>query len=85
MSYGADERDFHKHIWQIPIPLYNRNDDLHNRLSARGAQLETAIGELEIVPGRHFAAVSMAAVPCSKPRKSVMFIVRQTKTKTAAP
>jgi len=57
MSYGKDERDFHKHIWQIPVPLYDPTDDLHNRLSARGAELEAAIGKLELVPGRHFAAV----------------------------
>jgi hypothetical protein len=56
MSYGKDERDFHKHIWQLPVPLYDPNDDLHVRLSARGAELETAIGKLEIDPGRHFAA-----------------------------
>ena len=57
MSYGKDERDFDKHIWQLPIPLYDPTDDLHSRLSARGAELEAAIGELELVPGRHFAAV----------------------------
>ena len=57
MSYGKDERHFDKNIWQLPIPLYDRADDLHSRLSARGAELEAAIGKLELVPGRHFAAV----------------------------
>ena len=57
MSYGKDERDFDKHIWQLPIPLYDTTNDLHSRLSARGAELEAAIGKLELVPGRHFAAV----------------------------
>jgi hypothetical protein len=57
MSYGKDERHFSKHIWQIPVPLYDPTDDLHSRLSARGAQLEAAIGKLGLVPGRHFAAV----------------------------
>jgi hypothetical protein len=56
MSYGKDERDFDKHIWQLPIPLYDPTDDLHARLSARGAELEAAIGRLELEPGRHFAA-----------------------------
>jgi hypothetical protein len=32
-------------------------DDLHARISARGAELEAAIGRLELEPGRHFAAV----------------------------
>ena len=57
MSYGKDERDFAKHIWQVPVPLYDPTDDLHRRLSARGAELEAAIGELELDPGRFFSAV----------------------------
>ena len=57
MSYGKDERHFSKHIFQVPIPLFDPTDDLHNRLSARGAELEAAIAKLELVPGRHFAAV----------------------------
>jgi hypothetical protein len=56
MSYGKDERDFDKHIWQLPIPLYDPTDDLHSRLSARGTELEVAISELQIDPKRHFAA-----------------------------
>jgi hypothetical protein len=57
MSYGKDERDFYKHIWQVPIPLYDPSVDLHVRLSARGAELESVIGALDLDPGRHFAAV----------------------------
>ena len=57
MSYGKDERDFHKHIWQLPVPLYDPTNDLHTRLSARGAELEAAVGKLTLEPGRHFAAV----------------------------
>ena len=37
--------------------LYDPTDDLHARLSIRGAELEAAIGKLELEPGRHFAAV----------------------------
>jgi hypothetical protein len=57
MSYGKDERHFDKHVWQVPIPLYDPTDDLHARLSARGAELEAAIGRLELELGRHFTAV----------------------------
>jgi hypothetical protein len=56
MSYGKDERDFAKHIWQLSIPLYDPTNDLHSRLSARGGELEAAIAKLEIEPERHFAA-----------------------------
>lgn len=57
MSYGKDERHFDKHIWQVPIPLYDPKDDLHAKLSTRGSELENAVGNLMIEPGRHFAAV----------------------------
>ncbi len=57
MSYGKDERDFAKHIWQIPVPLYDQANDLHVRLSARGAELEAAVGQLDLGPARHFSAV----------------------------
>jgi SAM-dependent methyltransferase len=57
MSYGKDERHFDKHIWQVPIPLYDPSNDLHGRLSARGAELETAIAKIEVDPQRHFPAV----------------------------
>jgi hypothetical protein len=57
MSYGKDERDFDKHIWQLPVPLYDPASDLHTRLAARGAELEAAVANLPIDPKRHFAAV----------------------------
>ncbi|MEZ6050594.1 MAG: hypothetical protein R3C02_04265 [Planctomycetaceae bacterium] len=56
MSHGKDERDFDKHIWQLPIPLYDPNDDLHARLATRGGELEEAIAGLEL-RSVHFAAV----------------------------
>lgn len=39
------------------MPLYDPSDDLHSRLSARGAELEEAIANLELRQGVHFAAV----------------------------
>lgn len=57
MSYGKDERHFDKHIWQLPVPLYDQNDDLHNSLSTRGAELEAAVAKLELRSGVHFAAI----------------------------
>ncbi len=41
---------------RVLIPLYDRTDDIHARLFARGAELEAAIGKLVIEPGRRFAA-----------------------------
>lgn len=56
MSYGKDERDFAKHIWQLPIPLYDPDNDLHAALATRGAELETAVGEFQL-RSVHFSAV----------------------------
>jgi hypothetical protein len=57
MSYGKDERHFDKNIWQLPIPLYDPTNDLHTRLSKRGAELEAEIAKIVIDPTRHFPAV----------------------------
>ncbi len=54
---GAAHRALQAAGVALPIPLYDPTDDLHGRLSARGAELEAAIGGLELDPGRHFAAV----------------------------
>lgn len=35
MSYGKDERDIDKHVWKLPIPLYNPADIIHQRLVCR--------------------------------------------------
>jgi hypothetical protein len=46
MSYGKDERDIDKHVWKLPIPLYDPADAVHQRLSELGrheAQLVTAL------------------------------------------
>jgi hypothetical protein len=57
MSYGKDERHFDKHIWQLPVPLYDPTDARHTRLSACGAALETEVGAFELPTDLHFAAV----------------------------
>jgi hypothetical protein len=80
MSYGKDERDFDKHIWQLPIPLYDPTDDLHSRLAVRGAELEAAIGKLKLDPGRHFAAVRRdirAFIAASEPGRDVEALVEE--------
>lgn len=40
MSYGKDERDIAKHVWELPIPRFDANDRVHARLSFLGAELE---------------------------------------------
>lgn len=45
MSYGKDERDIHKHVWELPIPKFDSSDKVHKRIAALAAGLETTIAE----------------------------------------
>lgn len=36
MSYGKDERHIDKHVWKLPIPVYNPANETHKRLSELG-------------------------------------------------
>lgn len=33
MSYGKDERDIDKHVWKLPIPLFDPDNDLHRDIA----------------------------------------------------
>ncbi|MGN8545427.1 hypothetical protein ACQPTN_11000 [Bradyrhizobium sp. 13971] len=56
MSYGKDERDIHKHVWQLPIETFDPENETHARLVAlaRGAELMAA--KFEVRDDLHFAA-----------------------------
>jgi hypothetical protein len=56
MSYGKDERDIHKHIWEVPIPLYSSEDASHRRIAELGRAAETILAKFPIDPDLHFAA-----------------------------
>jgi hypothetical protein len=40
MSYGKDERDIHKHIWEVPIPLFDEANPVHRRLAELAKAVE---------------------------------------------
>ena len=40
MSYGKDERDIHKHVWQLSIQIYDKKYSTHARLVELGRQAE---------------------------------------------
>jgi hypothetical protein len=48
MSYGKDERDIDKHLWKLPIPLYNAADPVHARLSVLGLQEAQLVAALDL-------------------------------------
>ena len=57
MSYGKDERDIHKHVWELPIPLFDANNPVHKRIAALGSTLEKIVAEtFTIDESVHFAA-----------------------------
>ncbi|WP_203717745.1 N-6 DNA methylase [Asanoa siamensis] len=46
MSYGKDERHVDKHIWQLPIPLYDKARPDHRRLVELGARQRDIVSGL---------------------------------------
>lgn len=56
MSYGKDERDIHKHVWELPIPKFDVSNRVHLRVSELGAILERTAAKFEVNDGLHFAA-----------------------------
>lgn len=54
MSYGKDERDIHKHVWQVPIPAYDPDNAAHQELVLLGRGLAMTVGAAEIDEGLHF-------------------------------
>jgi hypothetical protein len=56
MSYGKDERDFHKHIWQVPIPQFDPTNKNHARLAKLAKVVEALCLEFEVDDQLHFPA-----------------------------
>jgi len=56
MSYGKDERDIHKHVWELPMPLFDPNNPVHGRIAQLGAALENVVADFKIDAAIHFAA-----------------------------
>jgi SAM-dependent methyltransferase len=56
MSYGKDERDIHKHVWKLPIPLFDADNPEHMKLAKLAAQVEADVAALELDDNLHFAA-----------------------------
>ena len=56
MSYGKDERDIHKHVWELPIPMYDPGNPIHRRLAELGTALERVVAAFKVNESIHFAA-----------------------------
>src|SRR5260221_1351434 len=55
MSYGKDERDIHKHVWQLPIETYDPQNPIHVRLVALSRAAATIAAAFEVKEDLHFA------------------------------
>jgi hypothetical protein len=56
MSYGKDERDIAKHVWELSIPKADETNEIHRRLSELGALAEQTAAGFSINFSVHFAA-----------------------------
>lgn len=58
MSYGKDERDIHKAVWELPIPVFDHGNQIHRRISQLGAGAEKLVASYKSEEGSvHFAAI----------------------------
>ena len=49
MPYSKDERHIHKHVWRLPIPMFDRDDALHLEISRIGRELTETLAGRELV------------------------------------
>lgn len=56
MTYGKDERDIAKHVWELPVPKYDSGIASHKRLAELGSAAERLVSEFQINDKIHFAA-----------------------------
>jgi hypothetical protein len=56
MSYGKDERHVDKHLWQLPIPDFDPEDDTHRELVTLSSTVTQAVNAGEVDANLHFAA-----------------------------
>lgn len=56
MPYGKDERHVHKHVWQLIVPTYDREDATHWQIVALGREMAQLAADYPVKPDLHFAA-----------------------------
>ncbi|MEE3922085.1 hypothetical protein V2I01_38775 [Micromonospora sp. BRA006-A] len=57
MSYGKDERDVDKHLWHLPIPLYDAGNAMHQRLAELGREQHVTVAEGRFDEGMSFVTM----------------------------
>ena len=57
LSYSKLERHIHKHVWKLPIPLFDSRLAVHCEISELGRAAETEIASLPVDTRRHFSSI----------------------------
>jgi SAM-dependent methyltransferase len=57
LSYSKLERHIHKHVWKLPIPLYDSGIALHQDIAATGRTMEAEVSALSLDARRHFSSI----------------------------
>ncbi|MFE1755920.1 Eco57I restriction-modification methylase domain-containing protein, partial [Streptomyces anandii] len=57
MSYGKDERDIDKAVWELPIPDFDAADDAHARIAELGEAEYQRIAELKFEDGKSYIQI----------------------------
>ena len=57
MSYGKDERHIDKHVWKLPIPLYDPDNPVHRRLTELGNEEAQLVASLDLNEQRYFVSL----------------------------
>jgi hypothetical protein len=79
MSYGKDERHIDKHVWKLPIPLFDDSNPVHRRLSDLGGQCAELVAGLDLGDSGNFVTLrrrirsALAADPSAAEIKEIVF------------
>ncbi|GGT37622.1 N-6 DNA methylase [Nonomuraea spiralis] len=57
MSYGKDERHIDKHVWKLPIPLYDPSNEVHARLATLGGLGAGFVAALDLDESKNFVSL----------------------------
>jgi hypothetical protein len=57
MSYGKDERDIDKHVWELPIPEFDASHSDHAELARLGGVAGEEVLAFDLDGSKHFAAL----------------------------
>lgn len=57
MSHSKDERHIDKHVWRLPIPVFDAEVELHSRIAALAKSVEAGVAALDLDLSRNNVAL----------------------------